>query len=65
MTTYVTKTTRAPRTGRVIECPHCASLHRVFHFAWSALGCQGCGEMVEKYQWSVVGGVSRPACPQS
>ena len=51
MTTYVTKTTRAPRTGRVIECPHCASSHRVFHFAWCALACQDCGEMVEKYQW--------------
>jgi NAD(P)H-dependent flavin oxidoreductase YrpB (nitropropane dioxygenase family) len=23
MTTYVTKTTRAPRAGRVIQCPHC------------------------------------------
>jgi hypothetical protein len=34
MTTYVTKTTRAPRAGRVIQCPHCGEM--VEKYQWYA-----------------------------
>jgi uncharacterized protein (DUF983 family) len=51
MTNHITKTTRAPRTGRLIVCPHCSSTHRLFHFAWCALVCPDCGEAVDKYDW--------------
>ena len=42
MKTKVTNYTRAPYTGRDIFAP-CGHTERVFHFAWSALMCAGCG----------------------
>jgi len=48
---YITKTTRAPRMGRRIVCPHCSGSHRVYHFAWFALVCPDCGQGVEKQHW--------------
>ena len=44
--------TRASASGRVIRCPHCGTEARVFHFSWSAVTCQGCDRMVDKYDWS-------------
>ena len=44
--------TRAGSTGRVIRCPHCGLEKRVYHFSWSAVTCQGCKRMVDKYEWS-------------
>jgi ribosomal protein S27E len=51
MTNRITKTTRAPRTGRAIVCPHCSSALTVYHFAWSALVCPACGQATEKRHW--------------
>lgn len=51
--TKVNRYTRAGRDGREIECP-CGWRGRVYHFAWSALGCQECNEMVAKGEWLVV-----------
>jgi len=50
----VNRYTRASKDGRYIVCPHCQGSLRVYHFAWSALGCMYCKEMVEKDQWEVV-----------
>ena len=47
----ITRTTRAPRTGRAIVCPHCSSALTVYHFAWSALVCPACGQATEKRHW--------------
>ena len=47
----VNKHTRAGYSGKQITCPQCNTTHRVYHFSWSALGCQECDSMIEKYQW--------------
>ena len=49
----VNKHTRAGYNGKVIICPECDSRARVFHFAWSALGCLDCNHMVDKYEWKL------------
>ncbi len=55
MTTKVTRYTRAGNNGKVIICPECNNKHRVFHFSWSALGCQHCHYIVDKYDWKLAG----------
>tara|TARA_R100000781_G_scaffold18751_1_gene14610 strand:- start:282 stop:455 length:174 start_codon:yes stop_codon:yes gene_type:complete len=49
----VTRYTRSGIYGKVIECPECNHQERVYHFAWSALGCQSCKDMIDKYKWKV------------
>ena len=49
----VTKHTRASKKGKQIVCPKCNSVATVYHFAWSALGCQTCNQMIDKYDWEV------------
>ena len=49
----VNRYTRAGHNGKEIICPHCDASSRVYHFAWSALGCQWCKTMVEKQEWSL------------
>ena len=49
----VTRYTRSGIYGKVIECPECNNQSRVYHFAWSALGCQSCKDMIDKYKWKV------------
>ena len=56
MTTKVTRYTRASNNGKVIICPECNNEARVFHFSWSALGCQHCNYIVDKYDWKIPGG---------
>ena len=55
MTTKVDRYTRAGNNGKVIICPECNNEHRVFHFSWSALGCQHCKYIVDKYDWKLAG----------
>ena len=51
----VSKYTRASKYyGKEIVCPRCDASTRVYHFSWSALGCQECGAMVEKNQWRLL-----------
>ena len=52
--TLVSKHTRAGNEGKKIECPHCGAYHTVGHFAWSAVGCQECKEIVDKTEWLIV-----------
>ena len=55
LTRKVGKYTRASKThGKTIVCPECNKVATVFHFAWSALGCQHCGTMVDKYEWKLL-----------
>jgi len=54
-TRKVTRYTRASKThGKTIVCPECNKVATVYHFAWSALGCQHCGSMVDKYEWKLL-----------
>jgi len=55
MTTKITRYTRAGNNGKVIICPECNNKARVFHFSWSALGCQHCKYIVDKYDWKIAG----------
>ena len=50
----VTKHTRAGYSGKTIICPKCDTRTKVFHFSWSALGCQHCSSMVDKYEWKLL-----------
>ena len=55
LTCKVDKYTRASKThGKTIVCPECNKVATVFHFSWSALGCQNCGSMVDKYEWKLL-----------
>jgi len=48
MNNTVNKHTRAGRDGKVIFCPNCMAVKRVYHFAWSALMCNPCNSEVQK-----------------
>ena len=55
LTRKVGKYTRASKThGKTIVCPHCNQGNFVFHFSWSALGCQHCNNMIDKYEWKLL-----------
>ena len=54
LTRTVDKYTRAGRYGKTIVCPECNKVATVYHFSWSALGCQECGAMVEKNEWRLL-----------
>jgi len=49
----ITRYTRAGRDGKFIMCT-CKHVTRVYHFSWSALGCQKCEQMVNKYDYKEV-----------
>ena len=49
----VNKHTRAGYFGKEIVCPNCKSLTNVFHFAWFAVSCPSCKEMVDKNDWLI------------
>ena len=55
LTRKVEKYTRASKThGKTIVCPECNKVATVFHFSWSALGCQHCNNMIDKYEWKLL-----------
>jgi ribosomal protein S27E len=49
----VTRYTRAGQNGKFIVCPKCKHEARVYHFSWSAIGCQKCKKMIDKKEWSI------------
>ena len=49
----VNRYTRAGTNGKDILCPECRTWGTVYHFAWSALGCTHCHEMIDKEDWIV------------
>jgi ribosomal protein S27E len=54
LTEKVGRYTRAGRHGKTIVCPQCNKVATVYHFSWSALGCQHCKNMIDKYEWKVL-----------
>jgi len=50
----VNSRTRAGKNGKFIICPECHQGETVYHFAWSALGCVHCGDMIEKNEWRLL-----------
>ena len=50
----VHKYTRATKHGKTIVCPHCNKVATVYHFSWSALSCQHCDTMIDKYDWKLL-----------
>ena len=54
LTRKVHRYTRATKHGKTIVCPECNKVATVFHFSWSALGCQHCNSMVDKYELSLI-----------
>ena len=49
----VTRYTRAGKFGKQIICPKCNHTAKVYHFAWSAAGCLGCKESINKNDFLV------------
>jgi|TARA_R110000787_G_scaffold72678_1_gene162027 hypothetical protein len=47
----VPKWTHAGKAGKMIYCPKCGVPGRVYNFAWSALVCNACATVIEKYEW--------------
>ena len=48
----ITRYSRCKRySGAVIKCPECHSLGQVYHLSWSALQCQNCEKMIDKFDW--------------
>ena len=47
----VNRYTRAGYNGKSITCPLCEHEETIYHFAWSALGCTNCKEMINKQDW--------------
>ena len=59
MTTFVpiTRFSRCKRyAGAKIQCPKCQGIGRVYHLSWSAITCQNCKEMIDKYDWLIAKG---------
>ena len=50
----VNRYTRAGKDGKFIVCPNCDQGNFVFHFSWSALSCQHCDTMIDKYDWKLL-----------
>ena len=50
----VNRYTRAGKDGKFIVCPHCNKVATVYHFSWSALSCQHCDTMIDKYDWKLL-----------
>ena len=49
----ITPRVRAGKWGKHIMCPKCETIHKVYHFSWSALNCINCGEDVNKEDFIV------------
>lgn len=57
--TPVTSSTRCGQHGRLIRCPRCQSVARVYHLSWSALCCQGCNASINKMDFSIGPNITR------
>ena len=51
--TNVNRYTRGGKNGKQLKCPKCQSVRTIYHFSWSALGCQSCNYIVNKEDWIV------------
>ena len=55
----LTTSHRVTMHGRLVRCPHCHHVSRVYHLGFSALQCINCKTMVRKYDWTVGPNVTR------
>lgn len=55
----LTKHHRVTMHGRLVRCPHCNHVSRVYHLGFSALQCIHCRTMVNKYDWTIGPNVTR------
>ena len=55
----LTKHHRVTLHGRLVRCPHCNHVSRVYHLGFSALQCIHCKAMVRKYDWTIGPNVTR------
>ena len=55
----LTKHHRVTLHGRLVRCPHCSHVSRVYHLGFSTLQCIHCKTMVNKYDWAVGPNVTR------
>ena len=55
----LTTSHRVTMHGRLVRCPHCKHVSRVYHLGFSALQCTNCKTMVRKYDWTVGPNVTR------
>ena len=55
----LTKHHRVTMHGRLVRCPHCKHVSRVYHLGFSALQCIHCKTMVNKYDWTIGPSVTR------
>jgi len=50
----ITRYSRCKRSsGTVIKCPKCNELANIYHLCWSALMCQSCKKMIDKYDYLI------------
>jgi len=57
--TEITKSTRCGQHGRLVRCPHCSSVKRIYHLSWSAIKCSDCGRWVDKLEFSIGPNITR------
>ena len=55
----LTTSHRVTMHGRLLRCPHCSHVSRVYHLGFSTLQCIHCKTMVRKYDWTVGPNVTR------
>ena len=55
----LTKHHRVTLHGRLVRCPHCSHVSRVYHLGFSVLQCMHCRAMVNKYDWTIGPNVTR------
>lgn len=55
----MTTSHRVNMHGRLVRCPHCNHVSRVYHLGFSALQCTNCKTMVRKYDLTVGPSVTR------
>lgn len=55
----LTTSHRVTMHGRLVRCPHCNHVSRVYHLGFSSLQCINCKAMVRKYDWTVGPNVTR------
>tara|TARA_R100000030_G_scaffold18136_1_gene12439 strand:+ start:232 stop:918 length:687 start_codon:yes stop_codon:yes gene_type:complete len=55
----LTTSHRVTMHGRLVRCPHCHHVSRVYHLGFAALQCTNCKTMVRKYDWTVGPNVTR------
>jgi hypothetical protein len=55
----LTTSHRVTMHGRLVRCPHCSHVSRVYHLGFSELQCIHCKTMVRKYDWTVGPNVTR------